>query len=764
MGGPLHYLRRRGGLVKHDRFGFAYIFALNYIFALALGCVLFSPCWAQVSPMTIPKPGTVSEAANSFTSFSQLRAQHRASMTAVLDRRGVPVAYVRSNHQALQADWAALEDFSPALLSMVLRSEDQDFAQHWGVDFSALLAALKQNVQGQRRGASTITMQLVGMLDADLRRNGSNQRSMVQKVGQAATALWLERRWSKAEILEAYLNKVPLSGELLGMPMASRVMFGKAAHGLSLEESAILSALLRAPNAAPSLVAKRACLLLKSNQCDLLEGRVRIAMSQAKLPDLGLKSSASHYARYLGKKSPGQVKTTLDAGLQEFTQQALQRHLKELLNRQVEDGAALILDRSSGEVLAWVGSSGTLSDAAQVDFVLAKRQAGSTLKPFLYAQAIEERRLSAASLIDDRPVNLSTAAGLYVPRNYEQQYAGPVSARTALASSLNIPAVRVAVMLTPEKVFQTLNGFGFKLRESGGYFGYSLALGSAEVSLLELAQAYRQLSLLNQTANTQTSANISAASKFIVGDILSDNNARALTFGLHSPLATRGWAAAKTGTSKDMRDNWCVGFTDQYVVAVWVGNASGEPMHRVSGVTGAAPIWAELVNALHRQRPSKAPQPPTGLISQEVQFATEASSTSRQEWFLPGTERGLVATDTGRSEHARITHPVSGTILALDPDIPPERQKLLLKATVPWDFVTWQIDGQVLQASEKSPYQKVASSSGAASSGANSSRAYWFPRPGKHTISLHDREGRMLEKVWVEVRGAQEKPVAKRRR
>jgi penicillin-binding protein 1C len=715
---------------------------------------------AQSSTTMRVKPEASSDSGESPSSFAQVKGQHRASMTAILDRRGAPIAYVRKNLHALQAEWVSLEDISPALLGMVLRSEDQDFSQHWGVDFSALLAALKQNAQGQRRGASTITMQLVGMLDADLKRKGAQQRTLVQKVGQAGAALWLERRWTKAEILEAYLNKVPLTGEIIGIPMASRALFGKATHGLSLEESAILAALLRAPNTAPSLVAKRACLLLRSGQCELLEGQVRIALSQAKTPDLGLKPLASHYARYFTKHTPEQYQTTIDGTLQRFAQEALQRHLRELMNRQVEDGAALVLDRKSGEVLAWIGSSGTLSDAAQVDYVLAKRQAGSTLKPFLYAQAIEERRLSAASLIDDRPINLSTAAGLYVPRNYEHQYAGPVSLRTALASSLNIPAVRVAVMLTPEKAFQTLQGFGFRLRESGGYFGYSLALGSAEVSLLELTQAYRQLSLLDQAT-----AQVSAASKFIVGDILSDNNARSLTFGMHSPLATRGWAAAKTGTSKDMRDNWCLGYTDQYVVGVWVGNASGEPMHRVSGVTGAAPIWAELVGTLHRNRPSLAPLPPAGLVSQTVQFATDASATVRQEWFLPGTERSLVATDTGLAERARITHPVSGTILALDPDIPPDRQKLLLKATLPSSAVSWQVDGQSLQASGQSSYVRVASRPGGEHASISyAPGVYWFPRPGKHAISLHDREGRLLEKVWVEVRGAQEKPSATRRR
>ena len=376
-------LRRRSLSVATNRSLLSLLAAWTVVLGAAVSGYSFA---APALPLGAPTDGS----ASSPSSYAQVKAEHRASMTAILDRQGEPLGYVRTNVQVLQANWAALEDFSPALLSMVLRSEDQDFAQHWGVDFSALLAALKQNAQGQRRGASTISMQLVGMLDADLKRSGSKQRSMMQKVGQAAAALWLERRWSKAQILEAYLNKVPLSGEIIGIPMASRALFGKAAHGLTLEESAILAALLRAPNAAPSLVAKRACLLLKTTQCDLLEGAIKIALSQAKTPDLGLKSSASHYARYIRKKAPGQVQTTIDGKLQGFAQQAVQRHLRELLNRQVEDGAALVLDRHSGDVLAWVGSSGTLSDAAQVDFVLAKRQAGSTLKPFLYALAIEE--------------------------------------------------------------------------------------------------------------------------------------------------------------------------------------------------------------------------------------------------------------------------------------------------------------------------------------------------------------------------------------
>ncbi len=685
------------------------------------------------------------------STLSDLRAQHRSSLVSVLDRRGEPLAQLRQDHRQLQLDWLALEDHSPALIRMVLRAEDQDFERHAGVDFAALLAALRQQAQGGKRGASTISMQLVGMLDADLARDRRTQtRSVGQKISQATSALWLERRWSKAQILEAYLNKVPLSGELVGMAAASRALFGKAAHGLNEQESAILAAMLRAPNAAPATIARRACQLLQASACELMEGQVRIALSQARRPDLVDKPLAAHYARHLLRPdSVLPLRTTIDARLQRLANEALQRHLRELMRQQVEDGAVLVLDRLSGEVLAWVGSSGSLSDAAQVDYVLARRQAGSTLKPFLYAQAIEERRLTAASLLDDRPVDLSTVAGLYVPRNYEAQYAGPVSARTALASSLNIPAVRVAVMLTPERVFQTLSGLGLRMRESGGYFGYSIALGSAEVSLQELTQAYRQLSLLDRR-----SAGLSPASKFIVGDMLADNPARALTFGLNSPLATRGWAAAKTGTSKDMRDNWCIGFTDRYVIGVWVGNASGEPMHRVSGVTGAAPIWAELVQALHRDQVSRPPQAPAGLVRQALQFEGAAQDVARQEWFLPGTERSLVRLESSAQQAPRILHPVSGTILALDPDIPPQQQRLVLRASgrAPGQF--WQVDGQRLPAA--GGLQRVADSA--------QWTQHWLPRPGRHWLSLHDASGQLVDKVWVEVRGAVERPPSAARR
>ena len=270
-------------------------------------------------------------------------------------------------------------------------------------------------------------------------------------------------------------------------------------------------------------------------------------------------------------------------------------------------------------MLAWVGSNARSSAAGEVDGVLARRQPGSTLKPFVYELAFEKRLITPASLLDDSPAQIATAAGLYLPQNYDREWKGFVSARTALGASLNVPAVRVAGLLGPDALHQRLRALGFALPESAGWYGASLALGSADVSLLALTNAYRALAngglyspavLRSGGAAARPVRVADPAAVFLVTDILADNNARARTFGLASALATRGFAAVKTGTSKDMRDNWCIGFTDRYTIGVWVGNASGEAMHSVSGVSGAAPVWQALASALHAGAVSRPPLAP----------------------------------------------------------------------------------------------------------------------------------------------------------
>lgn len=512
------------------------------------------------------------------------------------------------------------------------------------MDWRAASAAAWGNLWNQRtRGASTITMQLAGLLDGDWRQ-GPGGRTVVQKVGQTVAAQVLDRRWRKDQILEAYLNLVPFRSELVGIDALSRTLFGKAAHGLDDREAAVAAALVRAPNARPALVAQRACGVLRDMQrggvggsgsggsggsggaridCDALDLFTTAALQRRAFD--ASEGVAPHFARHLLRQRfgkdvavPERVQSTLRAPLQRFAVQTLQQHLRELRGRNVEDGALLVLDNATGVVLAWVGSSGQLSQASEVDGVLALRQPGSTLKPFLYGQAIAERRLTAASLVDDSPAHIATAGGLYIPQNYDRQFKGWVSVRTALAASLNVPAVRTLVMVTPDAFHRQLGAVGLPLRESGDYFGYSLALGSPEVPLLHLTNAFRTLAnggrlspvALAWPATGRAPAftpGMDPRAAFIVGDILSDVNARARTFGTDSVLATRFWTAVKTGTSKDMRDNWAVGWSERYTVGVWVGNASGAAMHDVSGTSGAAPIWAAVMGFCTRASPAVHP-------------------------------------------------------------------------------------------------------------------------------------------------------------
>jgi penicillin-binding protein 1C len=304
--------------------------------------------------------------------------------------------------------------------------------------------------------------------------------------------------------------------------------------------------------------------------------------------------------------------------------------------RKVEDGAVVVLDNATGDVLAWVGSSGKFSGAAEVDGVLARRQPGSTLKPFVYELAFEQRFITPATLLDDSPAQLATASGLYLPQNYDRRFKGWVSARTALGASLNVPAVRVGAMLGADALFARLNALGLALPESGGYYGASLALGSADVTLLALTNAYRALANggvyrdVNLNGRAGAGRRVAdARAAWLVTDILGDHTARARTFGLASALNTRGFAAVKTGTSKDMRDNWCIGFTDRYTIGVWIGNAGGDAMHDVSGVSGAAPIWQALALHLHAGSPSRMPATPSGVVRARAEFDASARAFAR---------------------------------------------------------------------------------------------------------------------------------------
>ncbi len=684
-------------------------------------------------PWTVAAAFVVAAAtAGAVPSFEQVRAAHAPSDVPLLARDGTVLSIVRTDATVRRGPWVPLAEVSPALREALVLSEDRRFWEHAGVDWRALAGSAWSNAWNQRtRGASTLTMQLAGLTDAELARPAGG-RSVLTKIAQIRRAREFEDGWTKAQILEAYLNRVPLRGEVVGVAAASNLLFGKHASGLDRVEAALLVALVRAPNAAPAVVERRACDVLKQQheRCEALA--LVAAQALARRPGPLLAASGEDLAPHLaqrmarGATAGRPLQSTLDARVQRVALVALRRQLQELQGRNVEDGAVVVLDNATGEVLAWVGSSGTLSQASAVDAVLARRQPGSTVKPFVYAAALQRRLVTAASLIDDAPLQLSAAAGaLYLPQNYDHGYKGAVSVRTALASSLNVPAVRVGAMLGPDALFDTLADAGLKPSHTAGYHGHALALGSADLTLLDLANAYRMLanggrfSPVRWASTAVPSAParqvFQPAVAWLVADLLADPAARATTFGLDSPLVTRGWAAVKTGTSKDLRDNWCVGFTARFTVAAWVGNAGGAPMHGVSGVSGAAPVWREVLAFLHAEAPSRPPLPPLGL------------KQAAGEWYLAGTEpTGL--RHAGRAAPFGITSPREGSVIVLDPDIPMAAQRLAFEGAPG----RWKVDGRDV---------------------GQGAKLRWLPRPGRHVLERWEG-GAAVDRVNFEVRAA----------
>jgi penicillin-binding protein 1C len=678
--------------------------------------------------------------------FAAQRAAWQSSQSWLLDRDGEPLQAVRSDFSVQRDDWVPLAGISPALLAAVLQVEDRRFRSHGGVDAYALFSAAWQGLRDQgRRGASTISMQLAAQLipGGGVR---AARRDLRAKLAQMRGAWTLERSWSKEQILEAYLNRVSFRGELQGIGAAARVLFRKSPAGLSNDEALLLAVMISSPNAAAARLAMRACARRAPGDCAglalLAQDALRRGVDAPQLPvGPGL---APQLARLLLHAPGERLRSTVSADLQRRAADSLRRQLLGLGNSNVRDGAVVVLDNASGELLAYVGSAGPQSTAAQVDGARALRQAGSTLKPFLYALAFEKRYLTPASLLDDSPLNLQTAAGLYIPQNYDRQFKGVVSARSALAASLNIPAVRTLVLVGVEAFRDRLAAVGYSdIDRDGEYYGYSLALGAAEVSLLQQANAYRVLAngglaspvrMRVAPADTQITPRrvLPQDAAFLVTDILSDSAARAATFGLDSALATPFWTAVKTGTSKDLRDNWCIGYSARFTVAVWVGNFEGDSMRDVSGVTGAAPVWLEVMRDLHARTPSAAPAPPAGIVATEVSFAPPVEP-ARREYFLAGTQTALVQLLAAADAAARIASPANGAILALDPDIPPHNQRVLLQSRSPDAALQFWLDGRAV--------------------GSAAGIARWSPQPGNHRLELRSADGRIRDAVRFAVRG-----------
>ena len=672
--------------------------------------------------------------------YEQVRNEYVSTEGMLLDRHGVPIHELRIDMEGRRLPWLELADVSPALIEAVIRAEDKRFFEHGGVDWLAMGDAAFDNLFSSKpRGASTLSMQVAAMLELTLKRSKVH-RTWGQKWDQIKAARVLEKSWTKRQILEAYLNLSTFRGELQGISTVSQALFGRSAAGLNDQQALLLAVLLRGPNASQDILAKRACGLAKAMRPPRgCEGLTQLAHDITSTPP-NLRPAvalAPHVARALVSASARRVQSTLDAGVQMFVLEAMNRQLAALQGQHVQDAAVLVLDNASGDVLAYVANSGASSSARHVDGVRAARQAGSTLKPFLYELAIEQKLLTAASLVDDSAVNFETPSGLYVPQDYDRDFKGLVSLRTALSGSLNVPAVRTLALVGTDTFVDRLRALGFEtVNRDGDYYGYSLALGSAEVSLWHLTNAYRTLASGGlSTAPRWVADNKPAphrvmdrSAAYVVSDILADRLARSITFGLANPLGSRVWAAVKTGTSKDMRDNWCVGYSTKYTIGVWVGNFDGSPMWDVSGVTGAAPLWLEIMERLH---PGGAPAPsaPTGVESLQVTFEPSVEP-ARNELFLTGTALTRVAAKPQENTHPAILYPGRGAIIAIDPDIPGDRQRVRFEATGISAQAQWRLNGEPVADGE-----------------------LWRPQPGIWSLSLHKTNGAQLDSVQFEVRG-----------
>jgi penicillin-binding protein 1C len=676
-----------------------YFSLMLWVFALGVG-TLASSYGAILPSQKLP-------------SFDEVKSRDQVSDLIFYDRTGSRIDSIRMDTQVRKLSWVPLAQIAPLAREILILTEDQKFFDHAGVDWMALASTAYHAAKGERaRGASTLTMQLVSLIDQRQARKG--RRDLKQKWDQVESALLLEKSWSKDQILEAYMNLVPLRGELVGIHAAAQTLFQKEVSALDPIDASLWVAMLPAPNDAFGKIQKRACAFLKhafantpdqaQKLCAELQARGQFGLPEN--PDLSLSRINESYVYSVfsslsrTEKKQGFVKTSLDLNLQESVYHLAKDTLHGIKDQNVSEIAALVLKNDTGEVLAYLGSVPEYSKSPHVDGVLGRRQAGSTLKPFFYERALKDHQMDLQTTLNDSPEMIQTSNGAFRPDNYDHDFHGKVRISTALASSLNIPAIQVVEKIGEDHAVETLKAFGFKELKPGFQYGASIALGTVDVTLQELTNAYHEL--WKQTANEKEAQ--------IIARILADSDSRILTFGLNSVLNTPFYTSVKTGTSKDMRDNWCIGFSDRYTVGVWVGNFNGTPMKDVSGVTGAAPLWRKIMDQLHQRQVSVMPKAIAAVKLPE-----------------PYDDHLNVK----RAALAHIVYPSDEAVLAYDPEIPSEHQKVLFKSEGPRDQAAWFLNGK-----------KVASLS---------DNFFWPVERGKFRLEVRGQKDEILDSVsfWV---------------
>jgi penicillin-binding protein 1C len=659
-----------------------------------------------------------------------------AGTLTLLDCRGREIAQLASPEARTQFP-VTLEKMGPWLPRVTVALEDRRFYKHHGIDWQAIAAACVRNFRSRHviSGASTITQQLVKLA------TGRGQRTWSRKIYEAIIAWKLELRWSKERILAEYLNRSSYGNRRIGPESAARSYFDKSAGDLTLSEAIFLAGLPQAPTRlnpwrdpeqanrkyARSLARLAELGFITPDQQSLLAQPPKI--TRVEPPHL-----APHFVDAVVTRNPAlsaRVTTTLDLDLQMTTERLVRSHLSALNRHDITQAAVVVIENATGAIRAMVGSENYA--VSQINGATQLRSCGSTLKPFIYLDAIDKRLLTAASLLPDTPDAIQNEYADYDPQNYNQRYLGPVRLREALGCSLNVPAVFALSRLGARPAFYQLQKWGFDFPQGLADYGAGFVLGNAETRLVDLAAAYAGLArggtamrakflasehqLIRRIASSEATA--------IITDILCDNEARQKSFGLNSPLAFEQRIAAKTGTSSDFRDTWTVGFDKEHTVAVWAGNFDGRPMRDTFAVRAATPLWAAVMQELlRRDHPLDPPMENERLVRHEICKATgllpsRFNAAKLNELFLAGTEpredssdyfandgklllpdayaRWCASRDNTVGAHVRsefrITSPPANARYVMDPVLPPSQQMVELTAAVATD-VEWFVNNE----------------------------------------------------------------------
>lgn len=644
-----------------------------------------------------------------------------AQTLQVTDNQGNPLSVSYQNHWNIY-DNVPLYQIPDLLKQAFITSEDQQFFQHKGVNWRARFAALYQNLRHHSsiRGASTITEQVVRLLDP-------HPRHLWAKWVEGWEALLLERQFSKADILEFYLNQIPYAAQRRGVLQAAHYYFNRDLATLTPKEILALVVLARAPSSYdlyknPSKI-NRAIERLAATlhtQHQLSQAQLKqIQQQQLILSSPTLPVNAAHFVSYVRQHLPPQfsastIHTTLDANLQNEVEKILRQRLASLKERGVNQAAALIVDHQQHSILAWVVVSS--KDPQSINIVTLPRQPGSALKPFLYSLALSQG-WTAATILDDSPYSAAIGRGLHSFHNYSHHFYGKISLREALGNSLNIPALTTLNFVGAKTYLNVLHQLGFiSLNRDALVYDQGLALGNGEVSLFELVQAYSALAqqgkysalqFLAQPVQYESEKRIfSPEVSSLIANILSDPWARQREFGYNSVLNIPVQTAVKTGTSSDYHDAWAVGFNYRYTVGIWMGNLDQRPMDGITGALGPALALRSSFALLNAKQTTQPLFLSPRLISQNI--CQEASADSlcqnRSEYFIKGSEP--VNPKHTLPTVPRFLLPTPGLEVAYDPRIPAQLQKLhfMIANLQPQAKVDWVLNNKLLATTMNGEY------------------------------------------------------------